>query len=49
MAAGLDRLKRIAGHAERRGALVLLEHLNKEPDEVESGLSRISPLAQRNG
>jgi sugar phosphate isomerase/epimerase len=35
MAAGLDRLKRIVGHAERHGALVLLENLNKEPDEAE--------------
>jgi hypothetical protein len=29
MAACLDRLKRIVGHAERHGALVLLENLNK--------------------
>src|ERR1700730_3767742 len=35
MAAGLDRLKRIVVHAERHGALVLLENLNKEPDEAE--------------
>jgi len=35
MAVGLDRLKRIVGHAERHGALVLLENLNKEPDEAE--------------
>ena len=35
MAAGLDRLKRIVGHAERHRALVLLENLNKEPDEAE--------------
>jgi sugar phosphate isomerase/epimerase len=35
MAAGLDRLKRIVGHAERCGALVLLENLHKEPDEAE--------------
>jgi len=35
MAAGLDRLKPIVGHAERCGALVLLENLNKEPDEAE--------------
>src|SRR5256885_197274 len=35
MAAGLERLKRIVGHAERHGALVLLENLNKEPDEAE--------------
>jgi sugar phosphate isomerase/epimerase len=35
MAAGLDRLKRIVGHAERHRALVLLENLNKEPAEAE--------------
>ena len=35
MAAGLERLKRVVGHAERRGALVLLENLNKEPDDAE--------------
>jgi sugar phosphate isomerase/epimerase len=35
MAAGLDRLKRIVAHAERLGALVLLENLNKEPDQAE--------------
>lgn len=35
MAAGLDRLKRIVSHAERHDALVLLENLNKEPDEAE--------------
>jgi sugar phosphate isomerase/epimerase len=35
IAAGLDRLKRIVGHAERHGTLVLLENLNKEPDQAE--------------
>ena len=35
MAVGRDRLKRIASHAERHGTLVLLENLNKEPDEAE--------------
>jgi sugar phosphate isomerase/epimerase len=35
MATGLERLKRIVGHAERHGALLLLENLNKEPDEAE--------------
>ena len=35
MAAGFERLKRIVGHAERHGALVLLENLNKEPDDAE--------------
>jgi len=35
MQAGLERLQRIAAEAERRGALILLENLNKEPDEAE--------------
>ena len=35
MAVGRDRLKRIASHAEQHGAVVLLENLNKEPDEAE--------------
>ena len=35
MVAGLDRLKRIVGRAERLGVLVLLENLNKEPEEAE--------------
>jgi sugar phosphate isomerase/epimerase len=35
MVAGLERLKRIVGHAERHGALVLLENLNKEPEQAE--------------
>ena len=35
MEAGLERLKRIVGYAEKRGALVLLENLNKEPDDAE--------------
>ena len=35
MAAGLERLKRIVSHAERHGALVLLENLNKEPEQAE--------------
>src|SRR5258708_32706876 len=35
MAAGRERLKRIVAHAERRGALVLLENLNKEPVDAE--------------
>jgi sugar phosphate isomerase/epimerase len=35
MAAGRERLKRIVDHAERRGALVLLENLNKEPIDAE--------------
>lgn len=35
MTTGLERLKRIVAHAERHGALVLLENLNKEPDSAE--------------
>ena len=35
MAAGLERLKRVAGYAEQKGALILLENLNKEPAEAE--------------
>jgi sugar phosphate isomerase/epimerase len=31
MQAGLDRLRRIADYAEQKGALILLENLNKEP------------------
>lgn len=35
MAAGKERLKRIADHAEKRKALILLENLNKEPADAE--------------
>jgi sugar phosphate isomerase/epimerase len=35
MNAGLERLQRVVAHAERHGALVLLENLNKEPDLAE--------------
>jgi sugar phosphate isomerase/epimerase len=35
MQAGLDRLKRVVAHAENKGALVLLENLNREPDDAE--------------
>ena len=35
MQAGLDRLRRVAAYAERKGALILLENLNKEPPEAE--------------
>jgi sugar phosphate isomerase/epimerase len=35
MRAGLDRLARLADRAERKGALVLLENLNKEPEQAE--------------
>lgn len=35
MATGLERLKRILGHAERKGAKILLENLNWEPDLAE--------------
>jgi sugar phosphate isomerase/epimerase len=35
MQAGRERLKRVVDYAERRGALVLLENLNKEPAAAE--------------
>ena len=35
MQAGLERLKRIVAYAEKKGALVLLENLNKEPADAE--------------
>ena len=35
MEAGLERLKRIAAYAERKGARILLENLNKEPEDAE--------------
>lgn len=35
MKAGLERLKRIAGYAEKKGARLLLENLNKEPADAE--------------
>jgi sugar phosphate isomerase/epimerase len=35
IAAGRERLKRIVGYAEGKGALVLLENLNKEPEAAE--------------
>src|SRR4051794_19060853 len=35
MRAGLERLTRLADYAERRGALILLENLSKEPEEAE--------------
>jgi sugar phosphate isomerase/epimerase len=35
MQAGRERLKRVVDYAERRGALVLLENLNKEPEAAE--------------
>lgn len=33
--AGLERLKRMVGYAETKGALLLLENLNKEPADAE--------------
>jgi sugar phosphate isomerase/epimerase len=33
--AGLDRLKRAADYAEKKGALLLLENTNREPDQAE--------------
>jgi sugar phosphate isomerase/epimerase len=35
MQAGLDRLKRMVDYAEKQGALLLLENLNKEPVDAE--------------
>lgn len=35
MRAGSERLERIVAYAQRRGALILLENLNKEPQEAE--------------
>ncbi len=35
MRAGRERLQRIVEYAERKGALILLENLNKEPDDAE--------------
>ena len=35
MEAGKERLKRVVGHAEKKKALVLLENLNKEPEQAE--------------
>jgi sugar phosphate isomerase/epimerase len=35
MRAGRERLQRVAEYAERNKALILLENLNKEPDEAE--------------
>jgi len=35
MAAGRDRLRRLADYSEKRGATILLENLNKEPEQAE--------------
>jgi len=35
MQAGRERLRRVVDYAERKGALILLENLNKEPAEAE--------------
>jgi len=35
MRAGRERLRRVIAHAENKGALILLENLNKEPDDAE--------------
>jgi sugar phosphate isomerase/epimerase len=35
MEAGRERLRRVADYAKRHGALVLLENLNKEPEQAE--------------
>src|SRR5216684_4307835 len=35
IAAGRERLQRVVAYAEQKGALILLENLNKEPEEAE--------------
>ncbi len=35
IAAGCERLQRVVGYAEKKGAMILLENLNKEPQEAE--------------
>jgi sugar phosphate isomerase/epimerase len=35
MKAGRERLQRVVAHAEKKQALVLLENLNKEPEDAE--------------
>jgi sugar phosphate isomerase/epimerase len=35
MVAGYERLQKIVSYAEKKGALILLENLNKEPDNAE--------------
>jgi sugar phosphate isomerase/epimerase len=35
MQAGRERLQRVVDHAQRKGALILLENLNKEPEQAE--------------
>jgi sugar phosphate isomerase/epimerase len=35
MQAGRERLRRVVDYAERKGALILLENLNKEPEQAE--------------
>jgi sugar phosphate isomerase/epimerase len=35
MQVGRERLRRVIAHAENKGALLLLENLNKEPDDAE--------------
>ena len=35
MQAGRERLQRVVDYAERKGALILLENLNKEPEQAE--------------
>jgi len=41
--AAVERLKRIAGYAEERGALLLLENLNWEPDHAEVNYLPVTP------
>src|SRR5258708_28467840 len=35
MQVGRERLRRVVDYAERKGALILLENLNKEPEQAE--------------
>lgn len=35
MQSGRERLRRVVAHAENKGALIVLENLNKEPDDAE--------------
>jgi sugar phosphate isomerase/epimerase len=46
MREGRERLRRVIAHAENKGALILLENLNKEPESPKSITSRIR---SRNG
>ncbi len=43
MQAAIDRLKRVGDYAEQRGALLLLENLNWEPDHAEVNYMPVTP------